>query len=440
MSADRRTLATAALAMVALIIVGVVGAAIFTRSACAVVAPEPVTAPGPSADVDAVLAEALGDLSEEQRTRLLDGLEGLAGPDGGVALAADVGRAGALTELDGDLVATGERTTVLSSGAEVPGAEFDEEATITGGGDSLYALAIVNELTDQVDALTALGPDLAEQDCTDTATVGVPLAFHLDAGDGHLLLFRVDDDGDGPHLELRGHDGPLWDADVAVGSGPPGVLAERLTATLGEGLLVAARRSLPDEEAPALAAHELEAGEQRWTLGPADLEPHAPAGQEALVPRVVTVEDDVVVVALSRETDGPSATLLAGFDPEDGAHLWTSDLGAQGTPRLIGALDEGLALLAIHDELLEAVVVDRRDGQHRAVHATSGQQASAAVVGDDVLIGADRGVTRVAPEQEVEAVPLPGRVADVAVHGDRAALLLRSEDGGAVVWLELADA
>jgi hypothetical protein len=439
MSADRRTLITAALAMVALIIVGVVGAAIFTRSACSVIAPEPVAAPGPSGDVEAVLAEALGDLSEQERTGLLDGLQILAGGDGEVALAADVGAADALTDLDGNLVATGEATSVLSSHAEVPGAEFDEEATIVGDGASLYAVAIVNELTGQVDALAALGPDLAEQDCTDTATVGVPLAFHLDAGDGHLLLFRVDDDGDGPHLELRGSDGPLWDADVAVGSGPPGVLAERLTAELGDGLLVAARRSLPDEDAPALAAHELGDGQQRWTLDPADLEPHAPAGQEALVPRVVAVDRDVIVVSLSREGDDPSATLLAGFDPADGSHVWTSDLGVQGVPRLIGELDEGLVLLVAQDELLEAVVVDRRDGEHRVLHATSGQRASAAVLGDHALIGVDRGVTRVRPEADAEAVPLPGRVADVSVDEGRVALLLRSNDGGAVVWLELGD-
>jgi hypothetical protein len=153
----------------------------------------------------------------------------------------------------------------------------------------------------------------------------------------------------------------------------------------------------------------------------------------------VAVEADVIMVSLSREAEGPTATLLAGFDPADGAHVWTSDLGAQGTPRLIGELDEGLALLAMHDELLEAVVVDRRDGEHRALHATSGQRASAAVLGDDVLIGVDRGVTRVAPEEDAEAVPLPGRVADVVAHEGRVALLLRSEDGGAVVWLELGD-
>jgi uncharacterized membrane protein len=439
MSADRRTLVTAALAMVALIIVGVVGAAIFTRSACAVIAPETVAVPGPSGDVEAVLAGALGDLSEEERTGLLRGLERLAGAGGEVALAADVGEADGLTAVDGDLVATGEMTTVLSSAAEVPGAELDEDASVVGDGPSLYAIAIVNELTGQVDALAALGPDLTGQDCTDTATVGVPLAFHLDAGDGHLLLFRVDDDGDGPHLELRGPDGPLWNADVAVGSGPPGVLAERLTARLGDGLLVAARRSLPDEDVPALAAHELEDGEQRWTLDPADLEPHAPAGQGALVPRVVAVGPDVVVVASSREDDGPSATLLAGFDPADGAHLWTSDLGVQGVPRLIGELDEGLALLAMHDDLLEAVLVDRGDGDHRALHATSGQSVSAAVLGEDVLLGVDRGVTRVTPEADAEAVPLPGRVVDVAAHQDRLALLLRSDDGGVVVWLELGD-
>jgi hypothetical protein len=439
MSADRRTLVTAAVAMVALIIVGVVGAAIFTRSACSVLVPSPVASSGPSGDVDAVLGEALGDLSDEDRGRLLDGLEGLAGAGGGVVLAADAGGAVALTELGGHLAATGETTTVLpaADADAAMAAELDEDATIVGDGAWVYATAIVNELTGQVDALAPLGPDLAEQDCTDTATVGVPLAFHLAAGDGRLLLFRVDDDGDDPHLELRGPDGPLWNADVAVGSGPPGVLAERLTARLGEDLLVTARRSLADEDAPALVAHDLGDGEQRWTLAPDDLAAHAPSGEAALAPRVVAVEPDVVVVALSREADQPAATLLVGLDPDDGSLLWTSDLGSQGTQRLVGELGEDLVLLTFRDDLLEAVALDRTDGGYEALHATSGQLASAAVLGDEVLLAVDRGVTRIGPDDVAEPVELPGRVADIEAHDGRAALLLESDEGAAVVWLEL---
>jgi hypothetical protein len=442
MSADRRTLITAAVAMVALILVGVVGAQIFTRSACGVIAPE-AGSPGVSgSDIGPVLAEALDDLSEEERAQLLAGLEVVAGAGGQVRSATDVGPAVSLTELDGDLVATGETTTVLSWGpdGDVEAVEFDEDATVVGDGDALYVVALVNELTGQVDALAPLGPDVLEdRDCTDTATVGVPLAFHLDAADGRLLLFRVDDDGDGPTLELRGPEGPIWDADLTVGSGPPGVLAERLTARLGEDLVVAARRSLPDEEAPALAAHDLEDGQERWTLGPAELLEHAPSGETALVVRVVAVESDLVVVALSREEDGPEATRLVGLDPADGGVRWSSDVVTDGVPRVVGEIGEDLLMLTGRDGMLEAVQVERGTGEHEVLHATSGQHGAATVVGGGVLLGVDGGVTRVHPGEEVDAVPLPGRVVDLAVEGNQVALLVRSDEGGVVVHLELGD-
>jgi hypothetical protein len=441
MSADRRTLVVAAGAMVALILVGVVSAAIFTQSSCAALVPEPIEARDVGVDAEAVLGAALPDLDAEAHGQIVRGLQDVVGEGGTVLGAADVTGADRLQDTGGRLAATGAITTVLAAPGEPPvaTAELSDDATVVGTGDSLYALAIVNDLTGQVDALAALGGDLAEQDCTDTATVGVPLAFHLDARDGLLALFRVAEDGDGPELQLRDDTGPIWEADLELGSGPPGILAERLRARVGRELLVTARRSLVDEEAPALAAFELSDGEPRWTVPPAALEELAPSGASALVPRVVAVEPEAVVVALTREEDSP-ATLLVGLDAADGEIRWTSTLDADRAPRLADRLDDRLLLLAEQDELQEVVLLDPEQGESEPLHATGGQLGSAAVVDGQVLVGVDGGLARVTPSEDAQAVSMPGRVLDVVEDDGRAAVLLGSEDGAAVVWLRLGEA
>jgi hypothetical protein len=216
MSADRRVLAVAAISMVALVLVGVVSAQLFTRSACASIDPEPiadrsVAAVAPAVagegvpDVGLVAAEALPDVPEGNRDAVTAAIASLEGAIGPLVTAADVRGAEGLRVVDGGVAAVGPVTTVLGAdGAEVQATVDVDEGTVVGSGSSLFSLALVNQLTGQVDALQAVDVGLAAGPCVDTATVGTPLAFHLDAGDGELLLLRTEEDGDEPAVELQG--------------------------------------------------------------------------------------------------------------------------------------------------------------------------------------------------------------------------------------------
>jgi hypothetical protein len=166
LSADRRTLVIAAVAMVVLIAVGVVSAAVFTRSACGAVTPELVATGngGPAAvdgQIEAVLADALPGLDEQQLAELVDGLAVLGrrrrdgrscgGGErrrGHGAHRARRGPGGDRTSSHGP--ARARRPAGRGRG---PVAEVDDPAVVVGDGPTLYSLALVNELTGQVDAI-----------------------------------------------------------------------------------------------------------------------------------------------------------------------------------------------------------------------------------------------------------------------------------------------
>jgi hypothetical protein len=125
--------------------------------------------------------------------------------------------------------------------------------------------------TGQTDALVGLrGTDLEVGACVDTAVVGSPFAFLLGGGEGELLLLRADEDGDNPDLQLRdARAGARWEARLQLPAGPPGTLAERLSAELGPETVVAARRVGPQEETelPALVSVDRGDGAVQLELG-----------------------------------------------------------------------------------------------------------------------------------------------------------------------------
>ncbi len=449
MSADRRTLVIAAAAMVVLVGVGVVSSAIFTRSACRALEPEPVAAPVAGADVEAVLGGAFDDVDGDvigQVTERLGTLvggrplsPGVAG-DGQLTGAVDVGPAGAVTGLGEGVAATGPRITAVA-GPEGPATavELSDEATIVGDGEHLYALAVANELTGQLDGIVTIDSQLSGGECFDTAQVGVPLPFHLDAGGGQLLLFRIDDDGDNPEVEVRDADGPVWSEPVELGGGPPGVLAERLTGRLGGDTVVTARRALVDDRAPALQVRDRADGSARWERTAAELDGLAPAGDQPLQVGVVEVTDDLVLVGLSREEQAP--VLLVAFDLSDGRSVWTSDLDAAQLPRSAGTIDDEVVLVAARDVIeddaqatYEVARIDTGDGSARTLYSAAGRRASAAVIDSRIVFAVDDEVTRVDPDGTQHAVELPLPVVDVHAVDGQVALLLRSSEGGALVW------
>ena len=453
LSADRRTLVIAAVAMVVLIAVGVVSAAIFTRSACGAVTPE-LVAPGnggPAAVDDqhaAVLAEALPGLDEERLAELVEGLAALGGDTATteevVLGAADVGPATALTHLDGDRVATGLRLTVLhdpdgrQAAATGAVAEVEDPAVVVGDGSTLYSLALGNELTGQVDAIVPVASGLEAGECFDTAQVGIPLTFHLDADDGELLLFRVDDDGDHPEVEVRDADGSVHSERIVLGAGPPGALAERLDGMLGDELVVTARRTRADEQPPAIQARDRASGSERWSVAPSEVAQFAPPGDEALELSLVEVTGDVVLVAVSREDRRP--VQLLALDAADGSHRWSSDIEAHGVPRAVGTRDGGLVLIAARggeDEppTQRLLHLDLDDGSSTQLAAGDGERARAASVDGRVWFSVGGVLTGVNEDGEQRTATLPVEVADLAATDDLLTVLLRDGDDSAVAWL-----
>lgn len=324
MAADKRVLIIGLVTMVVLLGVGVTGAALFTRSACGDIELQSV-APGVSDQDRAVVLDELGitgELAQRLDETVLD-LEAAFGPVSGVA---EVGDATDLVVLEAAAGAIGaERVTVVDgAGSSVlAGAAFEEPAQVVGSGGQLFSLALINPLTGQVDAFAPVDPTLDAGTCVDTAVVGEPFAFHLDAGDGELLLFRVEEDSAFPEVELRdGGEGRRWITSLDVPVAPPGILAERISGGLGEDLVVAARRVIPGETEPVVVALGRDDGQPRWEVDPSALD--AVIQETPVWITVQAVDEDVVILGVSEEEARDVITPVA-LEPDDGAVRWIGD-------------------------------------------------------------------------------------------------------------------
>lgn len=435
LAADRRTLIIGAIALVVLLLIGVVSAAVFTRSACDGIAPAPVAARTAGVDLDAALAAGLPGLDAEARAGVADGLAALAAELGPLVGAADVTGGNGLAVVDDGVAVTGPVTTVVDpTGAHVRATADLSGATVVGDGAHLYSLALVNPLTGQVDALQPLDAALGGLTCQDTATVATPLAFHLDAEGGELLLLRIDEDGGDPDLELRDPvAGSVWRARFEAGQAPAGTTAARLTAMLGDELVVAARRSTPDDGAAVVTAVSRGDGSVRWTFDREALLPAALA-DEVVAARVVAVTHDAVLVELAVEVrDGDDVTLqgpeLLVLDAVDGARITTGALPLPGPVRAAGADDRGVVLVAdvaagagagvgSGAEVLRTVA-----GELTSLGGTGGPLADAGVLADGRVVVGGGGVAIVAGGS-VTSIVLPVPVAAVAVHGPTTSVLL----------------
>ncbi|MFA9430831.1 hypothetical protein [Egicoccus sp. AB-alg2] len=448
LSADRRVLIVGAASMVALILVGVVSAAVFTRSACAGIDPEPILPRTAGTDLDAVLAEGLPDLFDDERAALASYLNGtLASRLGPVAAAADVTGAQSLAVVggpDGDLVAAiGRTTTVLDAAdAEVRDTAEVGDGTIVGDGATLYSLALTNPMTGQTDAIVPVDVRLDGGDCLDTATVGTSFAFHLSAGDGQLLLFRVEEDGEFPQLELRdAQQGQVWISALDVPEIPPGVTGERLDAAMGSQLVVLGRRTAADEAAPVVSAFDRATGDPMWAVDLDDLEGAAPDGDSPVWADVLTVSDEGALVALSREDDRDVSSLVA-LDVADGSVRWAREAEA-ATPVSAGlAPDAGIAvvldaggevvarqLAASDGESLGEIRVADPDGagfDGRAGIAEAPQGTFAAMGGGLAILGTEENAVLESGITEV-------LMTDVVTVDDHVVVLLRSDDGAVAV-------
>jgi hypothetical protein len=424
MAADRRTLMIGVLAMVGLVLIGVVSGSLFARSACADIAPQAAVAPAASGDLE-LLVDALGPVPADQLAAIrsqLDELTGVLGPVTGVA--AVPGASG--------LAATGQGVAVVGSGVvaltgpgdSVDGAVSLGTGTAVGDGPHLYSLALTNPLTGQVDALQPLDASLTGLTCQDTALVGSPLAFHLAAGDGQLLLLRIDEDGDDPELELRDPvAGQVWSSPLLLPMAPAGLAGARLTAGLGPEVVVAGTRTTPGEDAPVLTAVDRRDGSPRWSLQRAELAAAGLALSEDGPTRaeVAAVGDGLALVVL-RAVDG------AGRADEEAEQ----DARAVGPQRLVAVATadgsirwdveleptERVAAADSRDGAVQVVLVDPADGSTRVLHG-----------GDDAIESLEAPVR----PAEVRAALAEGDGRTVPAAGSRGGGIAALDEGGAIL-------
>ena len=427
MAADRRTLVIGALAMVGLVLVGVVSGSLFARSACADIAPQATTAPDAGQDPE-LLVDLLGSVSAEDLaavrttlddlTTVLGPITGIAGADGATALAATGPGVAALGD---DVVALSRQ------GDRVLAAVSLGTGTAVGDGAHLYSLALTNPLTGQVDALQPLDEDLAGLTCQDTALVGSPLAFHLAAGDGQLLVLRIDEDGDDPELELRDPvAGQVWSAPFVLPMAPAGLAGARLTAGLGPDVVVAGTRTTTGEEAPVLTAVERREGAPRWTRDRAQLAAAGVALAEDSPTRaeVAAVGDGLALVVL-RAVDGAGRAdeeaeqdaraagpqRLLAVATEDGSVRW--DVELEPTERVVAASAHGDAVqvVLLEPDLGRTRVLESRDDAIRVGEGLVRSDEVTAALGAARAAGVTAGVTRgagIAPLDDDGAVLATG--------------------------------
>ncbi|MFO7962189.1 MAG: hypothetical protein R6U94_14720 [Nitriliruptoraceae bacterium] len=365
MAADRRTLVIGALAMVGLVLVGVVSGSLFASSACDDITPRAVTVPAAGSDLG-LLGSALDGLDEDELASLRAELTSLTDELGSITGVAEVPGAASLAATADGVASLGEEVVTLrASGDDAVAAVTLGSGTPVGSGPHLYTLALTNPLTGQVDALQPLDEGLEGLTCQDTALVGSALAFHLDAGDGQLLVLRVEEDGDEPELELRDPvAGQVWAAELRLPTAPAGLAGARLTAGLGPEVIVAGTRTTPGEEAPVFAGVARTDGAALWSLDRVALEATGvPLSDERPTRAEVIAVGDVLALAVLRQVDGDGRAdeeaeqdlrsvgpqRLLALDPADGTVRWQAEL--EPTERIMDARSSG--------DSSQVVLVDR---------------------------------------------------------------------------------
>ncbi len=438
--------------MVALVGVGVVSGALFATSACDDIAPEAAAAGSAGSDPAGAgidLARAAG-LTERE---LDEAVTTLVGPLGALTGVAEVTGASGLASGPTGPVALGSTTTILGAdGSAIEASAAVADGTVVGSGETLYGLALTNELTGQVDALQPLDTELRGLTCVDTALVGSPLAFHLDAGRGELLLLRVEEDGEEPMLELRDPvAGRVWAADLELATAPAGLAGARLTARMGHDLVVAGTRVHPGDEAPALTAVARADGGARWTVDRDELVAGGAASADggAMRTEVAAVGDSMVLVGLRAVEGGGGADEeaeqdalasgahhLVAVDPSDGRVLWNEPVG--GAERVVDAeVVGGRAEVVLADQtagILRWVTVDGEGLVERARADAGSRRAGRIAVPDGgpvvVALGSELLVWR-ADGSEVLRALLPA--ASVAATGGGVSVLLAGEGDRSLV-------
>lgn len=451
LAADRRTLVIGGVSMVVLILIGVVSAQLFARGGCtSILSPGPAAAVATDVAPEAVVDEHLHPVDGD---RAVDIVEQVAGAR--VVAAIPVGEANRVAPLDGGLLTAGRTVTSLDDQL-TPVATVTTDDVVVGDGPAVHAVTIPDERSGQTDAFVPLrGTDLDVGTCIDTAVVGAPFAFHLDAGGGQLLLIRADEEGQGPHLDLRGPDGrSVWEADLDLPGGPPGTMAERLTGRLGPDTVVAARRVSPQEEgaAPAVFAVSRDDGSPRFTVdgdtlaAAAGLDPADPIRWQvaAVGPTTALVHGrpdrlDAEPTGVGQPREDGSLVLL---DLRDGQPLTArTDVGpvtaAAADRHATDVPDRYILATGRSDGGSDELAFLDAEGEHTSLGSLLAQPRFAWLDGT-VLVAARDSLSRLGPQDATPAVHVlvGGRFADVTLTEDgRVATLVTPRDGDEAVLL-----
>ncbi len=404
LAADKRTLTIGAVSMVGLILVGVASAQLFVRGGC-----EPLGDPV-AVDTEVVDAEAaLTDLGLD-----VAGVVGALGAafDAEFTAGVEVGDATGITTGAEGLVLTGPQTTALAVDG-TPSLRLETGGDVVGSGDTLYELNLANVGTGQADAFTpVVSADLQPGGCTDTAVVGEAFAFLLDAGDGQMLLFRSDEDGDAAVAQLRDGDAEAWELPIRLPAGSPGVLAERLTGALGPDRVVVARRVAPDDPDPVVIVADRAAGA-------ADVEVSRDEVLDGF-----DLADDVAIRVAVHAVDDRRALLSAAPDPaqendaasDEPATLGLLDLD-DGTIERLGGTD-GRVVEGTLDGDRFAAVFEGGEGVSLYVgELEMGALAAASLEGQHVAAAFQDRIGRVATDQVLGRTSWGGAEADVGDAG-----------------------
>lgn len=441
-SGDKRTLVIAVVVMFSLVLVGVVSGALFNRSACATIDPDPVAAgsAGGSGTVEEVLTAAFADTGEVTRDAMAGALDTLSEQLGPITGIAEVAGASSLGRSDRGVAALGPVTSVLNpQGSEVLARVDVGDGQVVGGGDTLYAVAAVNELTGQIDATVPLDRDLAALTCVNTSLINSPLAFALDAGDGELLLLRIDEDGGEPELELRDAvQGRVWGPPLDIGLAQPGVQGERLTGRLGPEVVVTGLRTIDGDETPVLTAVDRRTGAIIWTVDRAALGERLSASFPQFV-EVLAVGEDLALIGIGPdpqldEVEASAAaevpTRVVALDPVDGSVRWDASLGPGDVPR--DAAVAGTSSWVVVAERDGTVAFQGRDADGEVLRSsgTTGTDGDVAILDDARAIGVARDAVVLLADDDVLVLgsDLVGR--DVVSDGTSVTVLFGGRDDG----------
>ncbi|MEX2532963.1 MAG: hypothetical protein WD360_03265 [Nitriliruptoraceae bacterium] len=316
-SNDRRILTIGVTTMVVFLLIGVGSAAVFSRPACRLVAPTFVALDVTvGSDNDPLAAFGNDDLA-----RFVAAVDQAVERD---VTAVDAFGSDRLTLFGPRLAAIGASVLLFDDMHRPTGQVLFRDATVVGGGDALYALALTNPTSGQIDALQPIGSDLTARTCVELALVSTPLAFFLDAADGEVLLLRADEDGEEPFVEVRDPNaGRRLETPVELTIGSAGQHGVRTAGVFFGGLIVFSQALTSTPNDTVVWGIDRNDGSIRFTV----------SAQQ--VRDVANITGDVAV-SLRRNADGV-ALVLADDDREilldvaddDGALALTTDIKPQ---------------------------------------------------------------------------------------------------------------